>query len=128
MKVRMISIGTAATLLLMASFASAHHSWGGVYDNRKSVTIRGVVTEFLFRSPHLALHMEVVNEETSAVEQWVIEWGSPRRAAEAGYDATVFSPGDELVITGQPAWTPGRKSVRMRELTRPADGFTLGGR
>ena len=58
----------------------------------------------------------------------MVEWGSPRRMREAGYDEAVLQPGDEVVVTGQPAWTPGRKSVRMRSLMRPADGFSLTGR
>ena len=107
--------------------AHAHHSWSGIYDTEKSITVEGVVTEFLFRSPHLALLVDVRND-AGEIEQWTVEWGSPRRMLRAGYDENVLRPGDEVIVTGQPAWTPGRKSVRMRALTRPADGFTLSGR
>ena len=107
--------------------AHAHHSWAGVYNTDERITVRGVVTEFLLRSPHLALLIDVRND-AGAIEKWTVEWGSPRRLREAGYDETVLRPGDEVTVTGQPAWTPGRKSVRMRSLTRPADGFTLSGR
>ncbi len=104
--------------------AHAHHSWSGIYDTRKSITVEGVVTEFLLRRPHLALLIDVRND-AGETEQWTVEWGSLRRLQEAGYDGNVFQPGDRVVVTGQPAWTPGRKSVRMRSLSRPADGFTL---
>jgi len=107
--------------------AHAHHSWAGVYNTEKSIIVEGVVTEFLFRSPHLALLIDVDNE-AGEVEQWTVEWGSPRRMREAGHDVAVLQPGDEVVVTGQPAWTPGRKSVRMRSLMRAADGFSLSGR
>ena len=113
--------------LLVIAPARAHHSWSGVYNTEKSITVEGVVTEFLFRSPHLALLIDVSNE-AGEVERWTVEWGSPRRLREAGHDENVLQPGDEVVVTGQPAWTPGRKSVRMRSLTRPADGFSLSGR
>lgn len=82
------------------------------------------MTEFLLRRPHLALLIDVRND-AGETEQWTVEWGSLRRLQEAGYDGNVFQPGDRVVVTGQPAWTPGRKSVRMRSLSRPADGFTL---
>lgn len=109
---------------LAFSTAHAHHSWSGIYDTRKSITVEGVVTEFLLRRPHLALLIDVRND-SGETEQWTVEWGSLRRLQEAGYDGNVFEPGDRVVVTGQPAWTPGRKSVRMRSLSRPADGFTL---
>ena len=85
------------------------------------------MTEFLFRSPHLALLVDVRND-AGETERWTVEWGSPRWMLEAGYDENVLKPGDRVIVTGQPAWTPGRKSVRMRSLSRPADSFTLSGR
>ncbi len=107
--------------------AHAHHSWAGIYDTRKSLTIEGVVTEFLFVNPHLALKMAVRND-AGELEEWTVEWGSRRRMLEDGHDENVFRPGDEIAVTGQPAWTPGRKSVRMRSLTRKTDGLTMSGR
>ncbi len=107
--------------------AHAHHSWSGIYDTSKRITVEGVVTEFLFVRPHLALLIDVRND-AGEIERWTVEWGSPRRMREAGYDESLFEPGDAVVVEGQPAWTPGRKSVRMRTLTRPEDGFTLRGR
>ena len=117
---------TTITLASWLTFAPAHahHSWSGIYDTRKSITVEGVVTEFLLRRPHLALLIDVRND-AGETEQWTVEWGSLRRLQAAGYDENVFKPGDRVVVTGQPAWTPGRKSVRMRSLSRPADGFTL---
>ena len=117
------------TTILFASWlaiapAHAHHSWSGIYDTRKNITVEGVVTEFLLRRPHLALLIDVRND-AGDTEQWTVEWGSLRRLQEAGYDGNVFQPGDRVVVTGQPAWTPGRKSVRMRSLSRSADGFTM---
>ena len=85
------------------------------------------MTEFLLRSPHLALLIDVRND-AGKTEQWTVEWGNRRWMLEAGYDESVLKPGDLVIVTGQPAWTPGRKSVRMRSLTRPADGFALSGR
>ena len=107
--------------------AHAHHSWSGIYDRDKRITVEGVVTQFLVQRPHLALLIDVRNA-AGETERWTVEWGSPRRLREAGYDESVLKPGDAVIVTGQPAWTPGRKSVRMRSLTRPDDGFTLSGR
>lgn len=123
---RSISILIAATLFLLAASAEAHHSWSGIYNTDKSITIRGVVTEFLVRSPHLALIIDVRND-AGEIKQWTVEWGSPRRLQDAGHDGSVLRPGDEVTVVGQPAWTPSRKSVRMRSLTRASDGFALTG-
>ena len=118
------TIAFASWLAFAPAHAHAHHSWSGIYDTRKSITVEGVVTEFLLRRPHLALLIDVRND-AGETEQWTVEWGSLRRLLEAGYVENVFKPGDRVVVTGQPAWTPGRRSVRMRSLSRPADGFTL---
>ena len=126
MKAHRFSLPLAGALAISGVQAQAHHSWAGIYDARKSVTLEGVVNEFLFQNPHLALKIDVRNGAGDA-EQWIIEWGSPNRMLEAGYDASVFQPGDPVVVTGQPAWTPGRKTVRLRSLTRTTDGFTMSG-
>jgi DNA/RNA endonuclease YhcR with UshA esterase domain len=117
---------TLASAALLATAVEAHHSWSAIYKADESTTIEGVVTEFLFRSPHLALVLDVQNDAGEA-EQWTVEWGSPRRHLGAGYTPDVFQPGDRVTVTGEPAWTPGRKSVRMRTLLRASDGFTLSG-
>ena len=117
---------TVASMAFLATAVRAHHSWPAIYKTDESITIEGVVTEFLFRSPHLALMLDV-RTDTGEVEQWMVEWGSPRRHLAQGHARDVFRPGDEVTVTGQPAWTPGRKSVRLRTLVRASDGFTLSG-
>jgi len=121
-----VSINIAVTAAVVAASAEAHHSWSGIYDTSKSITVDGVVTEFLVRSPHLALRLDVRNE-AGGIEQWTVEWGSKRRLQEAGHNHSTLRPGDEIIVVGQPAWTPGRKSVHMRTLTRASDGFTMTG-
>jgi len=115
-----------ASTVLLATAVPAHHAWPAIYKVDESITIEGVVTQFLFRSPHLALMVEV-RDDTGEAEQWMVEWGSPRRHLNAGHARDVLKPGDEVTVTGQPAWTPGRKSVRLRSLVRASDGFTLTG-
>ena len=44
-------------LLLMSLPAFAHHGTG-TYDNTKSVTLSGTVTEFAFTNPHAALYFD----------------------------------------------------------------------
>jgi hypothetical protein len=123
---RRLALSALIGLAGLATTSQAHHSWVGIYNPDLSITVRGVVTKVLVRSPHLALGLEVLNE-AGEPEQWTVEWGSPRRLAEAGFSSDVLQPGDEVTIRGEPAWTPGRKSVRMRSLIRASDGLTMTG-
>jgi hypothetical protein len=117
----------AGALASYVTSVGAHHSWATVYDTSKSTSVEGVVTEFLFRSPHLALKLDVHNS-AGDIEHWTVEWGSPKRLAAAGYDKNTLRPGDVVTVTGQPARVPGQKLVRLRSLTRASDGFELSGR
>lgn len=56
--------------------ALAHHGTGASYDQKKWVTIKGTVIEFLWRNPHSALFLEAKNEKDEVVK-YSIEMNSP---------------------------------------------------
>lgn len=91
----------AVGLLLMCAPAAAHHGTG-TYDSTKSVTLSGVVTEFLFVNPHASLFFDVKDPSGKAVN-WAIEMNSPGVLRRAGWTKATFKPGDQITITVRPA-------------------------
>jgi uncharacterized protein DUF6152 len=103
------------------SGASAHHSFAGVYDSARSVTLDGVVTEFLFVHPHPFLVVRVA-QAGGAEQSWRAEMDNRFELADIGVTAQTFKPGDRVRISG----LPGRKEPRilyMMKLERDSDGL-----
>ena len=101
--------------------ASAHHSFAGVYDSARDVSLERVVTEFLFVHPHPVLVVSV-SPADGPKESWRAEMDNRFELAEIGVAAQTFKPGDRVRITG----SPGRKEPRimyLRRLERASDGL-----
>src|SRR5688572_15807545 len=100
-------MNTAARSLVVAAFLLvplplvAHHGTG-TYDSTKSVTLSGVVTEFLFVNPHASLFFDV-KDPAGKVVNWAIEMNSPGVLRRAGWTKVTFKPGDQITITVRPA-------------------------
>ena len=91
----------AAGILATCVPAAAHHGTG-TYDSSKSVTLSGVVTEFAFVNPHVALYFDV-KDATGKVVNWAIEMNSPGVLRRAGWTRATFKAGDQITITVRPA-------------------------
>jgi hypothetical protein len=93
---------TAAVVLLVLTTAAQAHHGTGTYDSSKSVTLSGVVTEFAFTNPHVALYFDV-KDPSGKVVNWAIEMNSPGVLKRAGWSKTTFKAGDQITITVRPA-------------------------
>ncbi len=102
-----------------AGVAIAHHTFSGIYDSAKNVTLTGTVKEFLFIHPHPFLVVEV--RGTGAERQtWRAEMDNRFELEDIGMTRSTFQPGDQVVIRG----SPGRNQsfmLYMWELERPVD-------
>ena len=87
-----------ATMLPLA----AHHGTAASYDQGKWVTVKGTVTQYLWRNPHSALFMDV-KDEAGKITAYTVEMYSPGLMVKAGYSRTSFKPGDEVVIQVHPS-------------------------
>jgi len=96
-----VAIGVAAGLLIVCSSVVAHHGTG-TYDSSKSVTLSGVVTEFAFTNPHVALYFDV-KDPSGKMVNWAIEMNSPGVLRRAGWTKATFKAGDQITITVRPA-------------------------
>lgn len=116
------------TLAIAAGLAPllAHHGTAASYDQNKWVTLKGTVTEFLWRNPHSALFMDVKQPDGKTVA-YSIEMFSPSLMVKQGYKRTVLKTGDQVEIDVHPslAGTPSGECLGCRLLVNgkdPANG------
>ncbi len=51
--------------------ARAHHSFAAEYDASKPIKLAGKVTKIEWTNPHIFIYMDVKDEKTGAVENWL---------------------------------------------------------
>jgi Family of unknown function (DUF6152) len=100
--------GFAAVLAVVVSAPLAAHHGAAIYDQSKTVTVTGTVTQFRFVNPHVLIFANVTGPDGKTVE-WSGELTSPTRLArgeeEGGVKWTrdIIKPGDTITLTGSPA-------------------------
>ena len=82
------------TLVVLPAFA--HHG-NAAYDN-KTVTVKGVVTEWRWTNPHSFLKFDAKDEKGTVV-QWIGEWNNPSTLINFGITAKSFKVGEEVTVT-----------------------------
>ena len=91
----------AIALLIMSAPVFAHHG-NAEYDEKKPLTLKGTVTEFMWASPHSKILFDVKDGKGSVVH-WSIETLSPGKLARAGWTKDAVRPGDQVTVTFSPA-------------------------
>ncbi|HEV7967851.1 MAG TPA: DUF6152 family protein [Candidatus Acidoferrales bacterium] len=81
--------------------ALAHHG-NAAYDLENPITLRGVVSEFVWSNPHVQIYFDVKDDKGKVVH-WASETVSPGLLSRAGWTKTELKPGDEITITLGPA-------------------------
>jgi hypothetical protein len=74
----------------------AHHG-AAIYDETKGVTVKGVVTEWVWANPHCLLEFDVKDEQGKTVH-WTAEVSNPPDMINRGWSRKMFKPGDEVTI------------------------------
>ena len=123
-RVLFIVVGAA---LLAGTAAYAHHSYAATYDQQSEVKLDGKLVQFVYRNPHSFVHVQAP-DASGAQQRWAVEWAGTGQLAEAGVQRDTLKVGDAVVIVGRPSRVRGEYRALMVRLTRPADGFTWGGR
>ena len=101
----------------------AHHT-GATLLSETTITLKGVVKNWLWSNPHCLLTLETTGENGQAV-QWVLELQAPNSIFSEGYRKNSFKPGDVVTVTANPV-TSGRPYGRMAGVVL-ADGTRIGG-
>jgi len=89
----------AATLILGATPAFAHHSFAPHFDAAKPVSISGKVTEFEARNPHSYLHIAAV-DENGKTEEYTCESHGVTQLTRNGLTPAMLKAGTTVRITG----------------------------
>ena len=121
MRVGRLSAIVVFTLIVFAMFGgmvSAHHSVAG-YDNKKEVTLRGTVVEFVWRNPHVVVFWDV-KDSNGKVANWSGQMNSPTSMIQVGMNKNSMKRGDDIVVIGNPSKTGAPLAVIIK-ITR-ADG------
>jgi hypothetical protein len=96
----------------------AHHS-GAMFEEKKEVTLSGVVKEFQFTNPHSWLLVDVKGPD-GKVTTWGFEAEGPSSMIRAGIRLKDFTPGTPVTITGRPM-KDGRPAALWVTATRTSD-------
>jgi hypothetical protein len=109
----------AGTLTFVSLPGLAHHS-GSMFDDKKEVTLTGVVKEFQYTNPHSWLIIDVTNDD-GTVTTWGFEAEGPSTLIRAGIRKSDFAPGTKITITGNPM-RDGRSAGYWKKAVREEDG------
>jgi hypothetical protein len=88
-------------LLALVPAAWAHHSQSE-FDSRAKVEVQGAVTKVDWRSPHVWIYVDVVDDKGQKVN-WSFELPSPNTLMRRGWTRDSLKPGDLVNVAGSPA-------------------------
>ena len=97
---KIITGAQIGALILFAGPSWAHHSMT-MFDDKKEITLEGVVKEFQYTNPHSWLLIDVTNED-GTVTTWGFEAEGPSTLRRSGIRPRDLPPGTRLTITGNP--------------------------
>jgi Family of unknown function (DUF6152) len=99
-----IALGLMIVIALLTSSISVfpHHGTAVAYDGSKSVSMKGTVTEFVFKNPHIQLRFDVKDEKGNVVN-WTAECGGVYFWSALGWRRDSLKPGDQITISVHPS-------------------------
>ena len=114
-----IALLSALTMVAAATPAGAHHS-GTMFDDKKEITVEGVVKEFQYTNPHSWLLVDVTSPD-GTVTTWGFEAEGPTTLMQAKIRRSDFAPGTKITISGHPM-KDGRPAAAWTKAVRGSDG------
>lgn len=108
---------------LSAGAARGHHS-PAAFDMGQIVDIRGEVTRFDWKNPHVYILVEG-SDDSGRFAEWQIEGDPTPLMRRSGWTPSTLSPGDTVSIRMYPDRNSERNHGLLLSMTR-ADGLTLG--
>lgn len=86
-------------LLKSSAVAIAHHSFSATFDEKQTITVEGVVTNFSFRNPHVLVYIDSKDKDGKVVN-WMSEGSAATLMRRSGWDKDVIKEGDAVRVTG----------------------------
>lgn len=122
-----LATGTLAALLLLPSATFAHHPIAAKFDESKSVSLTGRVTDVDWANPHVHVFINVADSSGAEVN-WAIELASTVELGLSGWNPATIKIGDTLSVSGPTAingshqvWGSNVKSADGKALFTVAD-------
>lgn len=120
-KLPAICMALLAVCFLAVIPASAHHGYAA-YDETKTFSLKGTVTDYELANPHSTMSFDVKNA-AGKVESWIAEAGHVRLMQDEGWTRTTLKEGDVVTFYYHPAKN-GSHSVDLVKVVLP-DGRSL---
>jgi hypothetical protein len=108
----------ATGVALAAPAVQAHHGTSITYFVDRSITVEGVITEFVYGYPHPQVYFDVKKAD-GKVEKWGSEFGPTplmMRNFKVGWGRDSIKVGDTIRLTCAPHKTPGATACLAREM------------
>jgi hypothetical protein len=120
-RIKMKKLALFLTTLFYIVFVSApllaHHGEAN-YDTEKTVSVKGMVTQFEFINPHIQISMDVKNDK-GEIEKWMGEARSPAMMSRyGGWDRNTIKVGDVITIYGHRTKN-GTFFMRLEKIVMP---------
>ncbi len=110
-----------AVSTMRGSVISAHHSMAG-YDSEREVILQGVVSEYVWRNPHVFVLWDVTDDNGKVV-RWTGEFPAINTNLSLGMSRNSLKVGDEIAVTGYPSRL-GTPEARVWKIVKP-DGTVV---
>lgn len=110
-------VATAATALLGAAAAQAHHSFAAMYDSGKPIRLVGKLTKVEWVNPHSHFVLEVKGKD-GQVQVWSVEGAGPGALSRRGFSKSDVKIGDTLTVDGYLARS-GKRVIDGQRVTLP---------
>ena len=97
MKAGILSILAVGLNLLMATGALAHHSFAMEFDDKKPVTLTGVVTKVEWANPHVRFYLDV-KDAGDQVTSWELTLPSTLQLLRRGWTRNLLVVGETTQV------------------------------
>ena len=77
----------------------SHHSVSAIFNSDAPIEIEGVVTDFIFRNPHMLIRLNQTSPEGSTTE-WLVEAAAATTYRRTGWDDQTLQAGDLIRVRG----------------------------
>jgi Family of unknown function (DUF6152) len=102
---------------------AAHHG-NAVYDDTRTITLKGTVTQWAWANPHCILHLDVT-DESGQVVSWIVETENPTSMFNIGWTKSSMKPGDQVTVTAMPVKN-GKPIGRIVDVLLPSGQKLIG--
>ena len=113
-----------AGLAALPGAALAHHSFA-MFDNTRSVTLHGKVTQYQFTNPHAYLDIDA-EDGRGGTKHYTMEMTSPNMMSRGGWTSRTIKPGDVVTAIMAPL-VDGKPGGLLLEVVLPNGKHMLPG-